>query len=358
MINFTDIEFIVLLILLFFLFFTGLRKKEASLVPKYSGIDLPMSISLKGVACVFILMGHFCGRRWELVDHTIISYAVYSTTATIALFLFMYFSGYGLSIKEQTGGGIFLTWFKRLNKVYLPLFFVCAIMLIIYAMLPAKYTLEESLVLTVPKDIWYIHNFKSEYLGRLVSRLLGWKDWYVFCIMIFYSFFYLTQFFTRKFKQYQTLVLWILLMIYFVFAYFYFGKPEAHWYRYCWVFFLGHVHAKTVKNGKKNKWDLLLLVILMLTMLFEQPTTILAYALAGVIIIACTIINKKFSMNSSTLAFLGGISYFFYLSHERIVYPILIYVNTYSVIVWVVLSIIIAYCLSVSYKLLLERKHN
>ncbi len=78
--------------------------------------------------------------------------------------------------------------------------------MLIYAMLPVKFSLEESEILSIPKDIWYLHNFKPYYLKALASHLLGWKDWYVFCIMIFYSFFYLSQSLTRSNSANQTWV--------------------------------------------------------------------------------------------------------------------------------------------------------
>ena len=110
MISFTDIEFIVSLILLALLFITGLRKKEVVTPPKYSGIDFSMSVVLKGIACILILMGHFVNRRIGVVDITHFSRIVYWTTANVALFLFMYFSGYGLSIKKPNCvyGGAFI----------------------------------------------------------------------------------------------------------------------------------------------------------------------------------------------------------------------------------------------------------
>lgn len=97
-----------------------------------------------------------------------------------------------------------------MKKVYLPLLLVCVIAMVLYAILPTKFTLEESESLQVSKDIWYLHNFSPEYFGTLIYHILGWKDWYVFCIIIFYSFFYLSQYLSRKNPQNQT---WIMCLL-------------------------------------------------------------------------------------------------------------------------------------------------
>ena len=220
-----------------------------------------------------------------------------------------------------------------------------------YALLPVKFTVEESLMLSVPKDIWYIHHLSQDFWGILVPHLFGWKDWYVFCIMIFYTLFYLSLSITRKQPENQTWVLWIMMIVYFVFAYFFFGKPEAHWYRYCWAFFIGHIHAKMVKMGKTNYWDLTMLAVLLATILLESMFMILSYIIAVIIIAICSLLSKRFTMNSKVMAFMGGISYFFYLSHGRISGVLMPYSGCYSVFLWVVSTIAVSYLLLRFYSL-------
>ncbi len=219
----------------------------------------------------------------------------------------------------------------------------CVIAMLLYAVLPLKFSMDESEILSVPKEIWYMHNFKPEYLKTLLSHLLGWKDWYVFCIMIFYSLFYLSQSLTRNNPENQTWVLWLMMISYFVFAYFYFGELEAHWYRFCWIFFGGHIHGKMVQSGRASKWDLLLLIGLSTTIAIESKYMILSYVIAVVIIVICSLINRRFVVNSRVLAFMGAISYFFYLSHIRIGYTLLSYINVYSILVWIFITIVISF---------------
>lgn len=232
-----------------------------------------------------------------------------------------------------------------MKKVYLPLLLVCVIAMVLYAILPTKFTLEESESLQVSKDIWYLHNFSPEYFGTLIYHILGWKDWYVFCIIIFYSFFYLSQYLSRKNPQNQTWILWLMFIAYYVFAYWYFGQAEAHWYRYCWAFFLGHIHGKMVQSGKANRWDVIMLAVLLSTIFLESRFMKLSYAAAIIIVIGCVLLNKRYAINSKSLAFMGSISYFFYLSHGRISGTIMAYSEIYSVTFWVFLTILFSFLL-------------
>ena len=105
--NFNDIELVALFAIMGLSFLLSLKKRESFIVGKLSGIDLTMSAALKGIACVLILMGRFANRKLAIDDKTTITYLVYLTTANIALSLFMYFSGYGLSLKKPGRGGVF-----------------------------------------------------------------------------------------------------------------------------------------------------------------------------------------------------------------------------------------------------------
>ena len=102
---FNDIEFIAILFFFACIFFAGLRRRSESLDGRFTGIDLSMSSALKGIACVFILMGHYVSHREGVVEITTFSRIIQYTTANIALAIFMYFSGYGLSLKTVKRGG-------------------------------------------------------------------------------------------------------------------------------------------------------------------------------------------------------------------------------------------------------------
>ena len=106
--SFNDIEYLILFVLIALFFLIGLKKRDKTIVGCFTGIDLTMSAAIKGIACILILMGHFASRMIDMGQATIPTRLVYLTTANIALALFMYFSGYGLSLKKPSRGGILL----------------------------------------------------------------------------------------------------------------------------------------------------------------------------------------------------------------------------------------------------------
>lgn len=71
----------------------------------------------------------------------------------------------------------------------------------------------------------------------------------------------------------------------------------------------------------------------------------LSYAAAIIIVIGCVLLNKRYAINSKSLAFMGSISYFFYLSHGRISGTIMAYSEIYSVTFWVFLTILFSFLL-------------
>ena len=353
--SFTDFEFIILFLLVAIFYIVGLRKKQGSEKQKYGGIDLSMSTALKGIACVFVLMGHFVTLRDNVDDFTIFSRLVQLTTANIALAIFMFFSGYGLTIKTDNSVGVII-WFKRIKKVYLPLFLSCVAAFLIYALLPEKFNPEEAANLRISQDINYIHHFSLSSLKVFIPHLLGWKDWYVFCIMIFYSLFYISQLLTHNKPANHTWLLWLMMLVYFVLAYCFIGLTEAHWYRYCWAFFYGHVYGKIVKSQVVNRWDLLMLLIMLGTTLLESWFLILSYFMAFLLLYVSARINRSYYMESRVLAFMGCISYFFYLTHIRIGYTFISYLEIHSVLLWVMITVIISWCLTYLYNYMIKPK--
>lgn len=66
----TDLEFGLILTLIFALFIKGLKKKEEPEV--FFSLDKSMSVGLKGISCILILIAHFYNMyHWRM---TIIAY--------------------------------------------------------------------------------------------------------------------------------------------------------------------------------------------------------------------------------------------------------------------------------------------
>lgn len=99
-----DIEYIIILLILGLLFVFSLspRKSSGRIFILFT-IDKKMSNAIKGIACVFVLMGHWATMR--IVNNDLhlggaVSVVVYYLSANIALTWFMFFSGYGMSLKR------------------------------------------------------------------------------------------------------------------------------------------------------------------------------------------------------------------------------------------------------------------
>ena len=98
-----DIEYLIIYISLTALFLSSLKKKtvERGISGGNSfSVDLTMSNAMKGIACVMILMAHWGQRRFDPNLPWGISKIVWEFSANIALCWFMFFSGYGLSLKK------------------------------------------------------------------------------------------------------------------------------------------------------------------------------------------------------------------------------------------------------------------
>lgn len=140
----TDIESIIILLLLTILFVSGLKRQHVTHKFDYS-IDIRMSNMLKGIACIFILLGHFMSYYYDHNPETLISKVIYASTANIALVLFMFISGYGLSCKFRLSTNecalisdkvIHKSLFDRLKKIISPFLIVVIVTHLLYLVLP------------------------------------------------------------------------------------------------------------------------------------------------------------------------------------------------------------------------------
>lgn len=338
-----DFEHLFLLLVLFLFFLTGLKKRigagnNSDSVWDLFIIDKSTSIAIKGVACFFVLMGHYgtwlintgehCGMMTKVITHT---------TANIALAWFMFFSGYGLSLKNVRERDPLYIWIKRLKKIYLPLFFVCICTTILYMVIPSR-------------GGHFPNQLDCGNVGLLLYRLLGLDDWYVVCIIYFVTLFYLAVFISYKTRWNMSMVLGALLLCYIAIAYVVYGQPEAHFFRYPWAFMFGHLVAVHEKN---DKWlNTTLSFLFFLTWVLLDKICIASCIIAILLLFVFGLINKKYVFKGKTLLFLGGISYFFYLSHIRVGWALMVYsgVEYKSVVLWVLITLLCSFFLDMSYK--------
>lgn len=343
----SDIGLIIVFIGLIVLFLTSL-KPIPYLEKPLLHIDYETSQAMKGIACIMILLTHF--GNFSAIDHGIIRITKLFS-ANIALTLFMFFSGYGMSLKNIKMGGVKKEYKKSLKKIYLPCLFVNTIAFVLYFILP-DITLEEVQEVQVNKNLFLIQNIDTtNILPLLLSFLSGNGSWYVLCIIVFYSLYYIASYISEKKKINVSLVLFLLFFIYFIIAYMYFGKSQAHYFRYCWTFLLGHAIAT------RTNISMLLAICSLISLGTENWCLHMSYIMAIIILCIVSFINSRYSIKGKFLLYLGAISYFYYLSHETISRVILAYFNIQdNVLIWVTTSGIIAAILYHSYNKLTKYK--
>lgn len=353
--TFTDIEYCITFLLLLVGLMGGAKKRPSSLDAtslSLLSIDKNWADVIKGIACVFVLMSHYGQRMFDDSIPWGISKVVWMTTANIALCWFMFFSGYGLSLKDYSKAQIGSEWWKRSKKIYLPLLLVCVFSMLVYAILP-DYGLENEWNLFTPY-IHMLHNFDPSYLPQVLRGTFGLFDWYVSCILIFYTIFYVTVYLSRKLNVSHTILLAIFMLAYNVVAYFVFGWEQAHYFRFPWIFMLGHVAAVY----KRNNWAVNygVLCVFALTLVIHGSVQVPCFVASVLGLLLFSALNRRYYWDGKVMLILGSISYFFYLSHGRIGYTLLCYTGVHSMLLWIIITIITSWLLMTIYNLLMKIK--
>ena len=294
-----------------------------------------------------ILMGHFAARDQETGIATTPDKVIYLTTANIALVLFMFFSGYGLSLKSYNQVNLKREWLSRLKKIYPPLLFVGILYVVMCFLLPDTCTPEAVHNRKLPLLIHEYRVWDTGSITCFLEGLLGYKDWYVVCIIYFYTFFYLSQYIARKTKWNFTIILSVIMLVYWVAAYYIYSWPQAHFFRYPCAFMIGHLVAKHSKAtfGKKEKiTDLIILMVFIATVAFHGAMWVGFYLVAMVMICVAKLISCRYeAKHKSLLYILGIVSYFYYLSHGRISYPLMYYLGIDDLLVWTIFTGLVSY---------------
>lgn len=343
-----DIEYLLIFVILGILFLKGLKPNIGGQFRPFV-IDKTMSQALKGIACVFILMGHWGQRKFDMDMPWGISKVVWQTTATTALVWFMFFSGYGMSLKRIKQGDYLSSWWKSMKKIFIPCLLTCFVFLLVCSILPNSYTYEEAKSLWLPKEIHLIHNLNIEACKTLAWSLMGNRDWYVCCILMFYTIYYVITYLSDKFQKNQTILLSIAFVIYWFWAYWYFGVEQGHYFRFVWTFMFGHAVAKRTKIS----W--IMTAILMIPIILESKVVMLNFTIGIAVLYLLSFINSRYEMKGKAVLFMGTISYFFYLAHVRLGYTLLTYTGINSIFFWIAITTIISYLL---YKLNSKIKYD
>lgn len=339
----SDIEYSVLIITLTILLLFSVKKLYVKEKNKGIWISKETSIVIKGICCIFILMGHYGQRCFDENLPLCISKICWLIPVNMALPIFMFLSGYGLSINTyftQTNPIKELT--KRTLKLYLPLAFVSFTAYLFYILLPDKFTLCELNELMITEDIYAIHHISLRDVIPLLVHAVGYKDWYVYCIIFYYAIFYISIFISNKFDNNFTRTLFIILSFTYIILNFF--ELPGHYYRLIWAFFLGHISANYNRNIY-DRWSIIYVLIFIITFINEDIVQIISFISSILFIYIISELNKKYVIQNKILYFLGIISYFFYLSHLRWGWVITAYLEVNSIIIWIFITICISYIL-------------
>lgn len=310
----TDLEFGLILTLIFALFIKGLKKKEEPEV--FFSLDKSMSVGLKGISCILILIAHFYNMyHWN--DNHSISWLHFSKIcgnfgANIALVIFMFISGYGLS-KSHYKNETFMNFLKkRIWKVYYPLLIVCIISIILYYLLPSSHLSINELQSHRLSSVIYKCHYLPLYFKETILFTLGYLDWYVLCIIIFYLFFWFSKRLiplkneSDRFKN--SILLLSMLILYYIIMHNSLDNSFAHYYRFPWAFFAGHYIATYNIYSTKERYEIGIIfgLFTLVSFLNENLIQIISWLMAISILTIVFIVNKKYYLEGKFIRILGN----------------------------------------------------
>lgn len=322
--TFMNIEPFIVYAVMAILFVTGFRKKDVSPELRSFTLDRQLSNAMKGLACVLVLVSHH--RLLVMAEPgDVISKAVSYLCGIICnmgLVWFMAISGYGLTVSSSGRRITVAKLLGRYGKILFPVLFAGAIASLLFM----------------------VFNPHSS----LVASYRNWNEyWYVWCILAFYMFFYLSLFIEQKYGLKKTYTLFAMLVAWYFATYFILGPSLQHYYRFTWAFFFGHVLA-----CRDDRSAYALCAVSLLTFINQDYLGISSFVAGIGTMILASWLDKRYAYSGKIFLFLGSISYFFYLSHIRIGWVLENRLGTGDLIVWILVTILVSYTLDRIYKLL------
>lgn len=347
---FSDIEYSILIISCLFLFVFSLQKKTE--IVSNNIFDIKMSNSIKGIACILILMAHYYTMQLATISESLsLSKLVGRFAANIALVWFMFFSGYGITKSEQRKTSNIAEYStKRLLKVYKPLIFVSIIAVTLYSIYPGYISENDINNYKLPIETLLANDFNNKKIFDLVIFSLGWIDWFIYCIVFYYIIFFFSNKIAKHLNISSTVILALFLFIYYILALSYLGEEHAHYYRLTWAFLFGNIAANYGTLTKKQLY--IIASIYLYTFLNENIYQIISFIIGIITLIFIYKINKTYTIKGKIILFLGNISFFYYLCHIRLTYVLLYYLKIESVLLWSILNILVSFCMFKLYNFL------
>lgn len=252
---------------------------------------------LKAIAILSVIIGHignFTGKTW------------FTPLGGFGVAIFLFCSGYGLTISAKNGGGVKNYWFKKIINVYLPFFIIECITSFIFKRSFLAFIL----------DITFIK----------MSHPYGWYMQYLFvCYLIFYLIFVLI-----KNEKFQNIVFIILGLV----SFFIFPNLQAE---QALSFVLGIIAARYIDANTINKNKLILIgsCLIVLGIIFLAIKQIPYCRMANHYVITFLNLSLKLSLAMGVILIsfiigkyikfllpIGKISYELYLVHGYFIFVI------------------------------------
>lgn len=334
----SDVENFIIIMILFAMFVSGIAPlKNYNKVEKGFKFDRNFSGALKGIACVLILTGHYSQMFYGQV-HGCLSWYVAQISANVALVWFMFISGYGLTKSKCNISNHFTACILRCSKVLFPLLFVMLVSFGVYLVLPSwHYSVNEANKLVIPEEMLMMQNIADLNWRIILFSPVKWY-WYVWCILFYYVLFYLSSYLAQQTKWNHTGILMILLICYYFTAYTLLGSLLAHYYRLTWAFFFGHLLAARTEISRRVFVGGVMLGLA--SFANEGRYMCISFFIAIITIIGIGWLNKKYSFRGRILLNMGILSYFFYLLHRRVCWPIACTFGIHDLIIWIFLTLL------------------
>ena len=339
---------IAILAILFCINYLQNRKQEETFNGDFY-LSTNVSTALKGLMAIVIICHHYCLYRYDLVEHIkYFTFIISQNGGNFSLIGFLFLSGYGVTKSEIARLNAPKSFFKkRIWKILKPFLIIYGITFVVYLFF-TPYEITESYI----KD-----NHLNPFLAAISSHkispglILNWfcfkMDWYVYTTLIMYVLFYLSSYIIKGnddvsySKKISVLV--ILTVIYYLVCCYIYTPNEAHYYRNLWAFVLGSVMAYKPRLLCSNIIIVLMVFIILMAFNYYREGHLYVLASLGALFVLIILgyTNYRFDINSKSLLYLGGISYYLYLSH-RMFYNVLCVTENLSFPLFVVLSIAFA----------------
>ena len=136
-----------------------------------------------------------------------------------------------------------------------------------------------------------LHSFEFSHIRPLIMSTFGLFNWYVSYILIFYTIFYLSLYLTKKFSANHTILLGLGMLTYNVIAYYVFGFEQAHYFRFPWIFMLGHLVAVYRRNPKLV--NILTICVYIPTILIHDKVMITCFIFAVIGIFLFAAVSRR-----------------------------------------------------------------